>query len=150
MNAIRIDDRQIGPGQATFVIAEIGVNHDGSLARALELVKIAADCGADAVKLQIFRASELLHKSAQFAKYQKDNVEADHPIEMLRRYELGADQIAQIVRKARECRLIPVATPFSPSDVEVIESLNLPAIKIASPDLVNRPLLAPAAQLHRP
>lgn len=150
MNALRIEDRRIGPGQPTFVIAEIGVNHDGSLARALELVQIAADCGADAVKLQIFRASELLHESAQFAEYQKNCIAADHPLEMLRRYELETDQIAQVVTGARECGLIPLATPFSPGDLDLVESLDLPAIKIASPDLVNRPLLARAAQLQRP
>ncbi len=104
-------------------------------------MKIAAECGADAVKLQIFRASELLHESAQFAEYQKDCSAADHPMEMLRRYELESDQIAQVVTRARECGLIPLATPFSPSDVELVKALHLPAIKIASPDLVNRPLL---------
>jgi sialic acid synthase SpsE len=52
MTSMQIDGRRIGDGQPTFVIAEIGVNHDGSVQRAIDLVRIAATCGADAVKLQ--------------------------------------------------------------------------------------------------
>ena len=59
MKPIAIEGRKVGAGTPTFVIAEIGVNHDGSLARALELVQIAKDCDADAVKLQIFSAQSL-------------------------------------------------------------------------------------------
>ena len=133
-----------------FVIAEIGVNHDGSLARALELVEIAAACGADAVKLQLFRADTLMHASAAFAVYQKDRCADQTPADMLRRYELSPADVAAIVAAARDRGLVPLATPFSPTDVATIGELDLPAVKIASPDLVNRPLLLHAAQLHRP
>lgn len=134
----------------TPVIAEIGVNHDGRLDRALELVGIAADCGADAVKLQIFRADRLMHGSSAFAQYQKSNVTESTPIAMLRRYELGDEDVLAVVAEIRRLQMIPLATPFSPEDVDRIEMLDLPAIKIASPDVVNWPLLRRAARTGLP
>jgi N,N'-diacetyllegionaminate synthase len=142
--------RPIGPAHPTFVIAEIGVNHDGSVPRALELVETAKCCGADAVKLQVFRAAQLMNRAARFAEYQKDRVTAADPADMLRQYELPELALREIVAAIKSAGLIPVATPFSLEDVDVIESLDLPAIKIASPDLVNKPLLRRAARSKKP
>lgn len=150
MTELSIGERTICPVRPVMVIAEIGVNHDGSLRRALELTEIAAACGADAVKLQIFRARALMHASSAFADYQKDRVVASSPVEMLRKYELCDDEIERVVRRIRELRMLPLATPFSLADVEVIARLDLPAVKIASPDLVNRPLLERASRLGKP
>ena len=148
--SIQLDQRTISPTHPPLVIAEIGVNHDGSLDKALQLVNTAAACGADAVKLQIFRAQALLHPSAAFAQYQKDSTTAENPFEFLRQYELSHTDIRRIVRRIRDRKMIPLATPFSPADLQLIDDLRLPAIKIASPDLVNRPLLEKAAQLEKP
>ena len=150
MTPLTIFGRTVGPGEPTLVIAEIGVNHDGSLHRALELVETAAECGADAVKLQFFRADALLHGSVVFAVYQKDRCAESDPAEMLRRYELAEADAERIVEAVRDRGMIPLATPFSPPDVRVVAALGLPAVKIASPDLVNRPLLMHAAQLGKP
>jgi sialic acid synthase SpsE len=147
---LTIGDHHIGIGNRVFVIAEIGVNHDGSVRRALELVDLAAAAGADAVKLQLFRADRLMNNSAQFAAYQKDRTAADSPADMLRKYELSDEETARVVQAIVARGMVPIATPFSLDDVQVIESLALPAIKIASPDLVNRPLLLRAAQAGRP
>src|SRR4051812_1107559 len=78
---LKIDVKQFGPGRPTFVIAEIGVNHDGSANKALELVRIAANCGADAVKLQIFRATSLVHPSCKTAEYQKKLAPFDNAVD---------------------------------------------------------------------
>ena len=103
MRRLHIDNRAIGDGEAPLVIAEIGVNHDGSLARAAQLVELAAEVGADAVKFQIFRADRLLHASASFARYQKDRSDDadDDPAQMLRRYELPPLDVARLVTMAR-------------------------------------------------
>ena len=149
MTPFKIDGRPIGSGP-TFIIAEIGVNHDGSPQKAIELARIAANCGASAVKLQIFRAASLMHSSAVMAEYQKDRVPESKPADMLRKYELSNDDLRKVVKSIRDLGMVPLATPFSPADVETIESLRLPAIKIASPDLINRPLLARAARTNQP
>ena len=147
---IRIGDRTAGPAEPTVVIAEIGVNHDGSADRAIELVNTAADCGADAVKLQVFRATRLMHPSAAFAHYQQEHCDDPHPTAMLRRYELSDEDLRRITAAARRRNLLTIATPFSPPDLATLETLAIDAIKIASPDIVNRPLLNRAARLNRP
>jgi N-acetylneuraminate synthase/N,N'-diacetyllegionaminate synthase len=134
----------------TLVIAEIGVNHDGSIEKAIELIRFAAASGADAVKLQIFRADRLMHRSGALADYQKKSILDSSAIEMLRRYELDDDSLKRAVEEIRRLNLIPLATPFSPKDVEQVQALRLPAIKIASPDLVNWPLLQRAAAARLP
>jgi sialic acid synthase SpsE len=146
MKSLSIGSRRIGRDVPVFVIAEIGVNHDGAVERALELVSIAQKCGADAVKLQIFQADRLMHGSSKFAEYQQDRCEQSSPSDMLRKYELSKDGIDRIARAIINAGMIPVATPFSVDDVAVIEQMKLPAIKIASPDLVNRVLLGRAAK----
>lgn len=150
MKPLLLDGKKIGPDERVFVIAEIGVNHDGSVDRANELARHAAAGGADAVKLQIFRANSLMHPSSAFAKYQKDRVTDADPTAMLSRYELSDESIRTIVRAIGELGMVTLATPFSPEDVRLIESLKLPAIKIASPDLVNRVLLHRASRARLP
>lgn len=150
MTELQIDNRVLGTGRKTLVIAELGVNHDGNVQRALELVVAAANCGADAVKLQVFRANTLMHASSSMAEYQKQRAKAESPIDMLRRYELNGAEVRRVVQRIRELNMIPLATPFSSQDLELVDSLHLPAIKIASPDLVNRPLLEGAAALRVP
>jgi len=90
----------------------VGVNHDGSVQRALELVEAAAQCGADAIKLQVFRAKNLMHESTSFAAYQRQQCPESDPTAMLQRYELSIADLQRIVEAAQDRRLIPIATPF--------------------------------------
>lgn len=150
MKEFRIDQRPIGVGHPTLIVAELGVNHDGSVKRALELVRMASACGADAIKLQVFKATTLMHPLSAFATYQKEGCADATPTDMLRRYELTSSELRQVVRLAQQLKMIPLATPFSPADVETVKGLDLPAVKIASPDLVNHPLLVQASRLNRP
>lgn len=149
MTQLLIGDRMIGAAHPVLVIAEIGVNHDGSVTRALELVEHARRAGADAVKLQVFRGDRLMHSATGFAGYQSSRVCDNNPSQMLRRLELSEADLAAVVQRIRTAGMIPLATPFSPADVDTIEELCLPAIKIASPDLVNRVLLERASHAGR-
>jgi len=140
---VKIGRREIGSAQRVMVIAEIGVNHDGSVTRALELVSAASRAGADAVKLQVFRAEQLMHTGAGFAEYQTQRVHDATPVDMLRRYELDDAALRRISDAIVNAGMEPIATAFSPGDVGRVAAIAS-CIKIASPDLVNRPLLARA------
>jgi len=146
---MNIDGKQIGADCPTYVIAEIGVNHDGSPQRAAELVRAARDAGADAVKFQVFIGHKLMHTSARFAEYQKDRVAAADPAAMLRQYELSDESFAALASEAKRCGLGMIATPFSPDDVPRVASFS-GAMKIASPDLINRLLLSKAVDAGLP
>ncbi|MEM1012123.1 MAG: N-acetylneuraminate synthase family protein, partial [Planctomycetota bacterium] len=148
-SSITINGRSVGQGHPTLVIAEIGVNHDGRLDRALALVESAWEAGADAVKLQLFKASRLVHAKARLASYQRTTGAAS-PVELLQRYELTEDEIARVIEAIRQTGMLPLATPFSPEDAATIRDFGLPAIKLASPDLVNPLLIDAAAELSLP
>ena len=130
------------------VVAEIGVNHDGQVTRAVDLADAAADAGADAVKLQCFDPRHLLSNQAALADYQKQD-ESD-VFEMLDRLKLGADDLLQVRAAAQRRGLRFIVTPFSLENVETLASLNVDAVKIASPDAVNLPLLRRVTTLNRP
>ena len=146
---MRIGEREIGPGHAPYVIAEIGVNHDGEVERALMLTDAAADAGADAVKLQLFETDRLMSKAAKLAAYQKNAGETD-PLAMLRRLELSIDDMAKVVHRAHARGIHAIVTVFSVELVEVAERLEWDAYKSASPDIVNRPLLEAMAATGKP
>ena len=130
------------------VVAEIGVNHDGDVRRAVELVDAAAQCGADAVKLQLFDPDHLLSEQSMLAAYQAKS--EDDVFAMLRRLQLGLDDMQIVRAAAARVGVGFVVTPFSVEEVEVLSPLDIDAVKIASPDAVNRPLLDAAVQLDRP
>lgn len=147
---MRIADREIRPDTPdVYIIAEIGVNHDGEEHRALQLTEAAARAGADAVKLQLFEADRLMSRAAKLAAYQKAAGETD-PIAMLRRLELSIEQMAPVVQRAHALGVHAIVTVFSVELVSVAESLRWNAYKTASPDLIHAPLLAELAQTRRP
>ncbi len=137
---MNIGTRQIGQGHPPYVIAEIGVNHDGEVERALMLTDKAADAGADAVKLQYFETDRLMSSAAKLAAYQKAAGETD-PVAMLRRLELSLDEMAMVVNRAHERGIHAIVTVFSVELVDRAERLGWDAYKTASPDIVHRPLL---------
>jgi N-acetylneuraminate synthase/N,N'-diacetyllegionaminate synthase len=130
------------------VIAELGVNHDGSLDRALALTEAAAEAGADAVKLQLFDPEALLSADAELADYQSKA--ADDPHAMLRGLTLEADEMARVRDRAHELALGFVVTCFSLESIPQLEALGPDAVKIASPDCVNRPLIEAVGGLNCP
>lgn len=146
---MRIGDREIGPGQPAYVIAEIGVNHDGSADRALQLVDSAAAAGADAVKLQHFEATRLMSRASRLAAYQERAGERD-PVEMLARLELPVDALGRVVDRAHERGIHAIVTVFSLELVAPASALGWDAYKSASPDIINRPLLEAMGATGRP
>jgi sialic acid synthase SpsE len=126
--------------QHPFLIAEAGVNHNGSTETALRLVDAARRAGADAVKFQVFSASRLVAAGAPTAKYQQKSA-ADQR-SLLADLELKRDDFQQIADHCGAVGIQFLATPFDPVDLEFLLTLDVPAVKIASTDLNNRPLLS--------
>jgi N,N'-diacetyllegionaminate synthase len=145
---IALGGKIIGPTSKVFVIAEAGINHDGSLEQALRLVDAAADCGADAIKFQTFRADKLMVPSRDRLAQQESGAES--AFEMFRRLELSWDSHLRLKARADERGLIFLSTPFDEESVDFLDSLGVPAFKIASSDLTHRPLLLHVASRHKP
>ncbi len=144
-----LGDRPIGPGHPAYIIAEAGVNHDGELEKALRLVDAAAEAGADAVKFQVFRADHLSTPDALAALYQRHAGHTSH-YEMLRALELEDSDFLHIRDACRARRIEFLATPFSIPDLQRLMTLSPCAVKVASTDLTNWPLLEAIAGVDRP
>lgn len=146
---MRIGDREIGPSNDVYIIAELGVNHDGSVNRALQLTDAAADAGADAIKLQLFKTDLLMSKAAKLAAYQQAAGETD-PVAMLRRLELPIADMTRVVARAHARGVHAIVTVFSLDLVPEAETLPWDAYKTASPDIIHKPLLDALAASGRP
>jgi sialic acid synthase SpsE len=146
---MRIGTRDIGPAHPPYIIAELGVNHDGDDDTALHLVDHAAAAGADAVKLQLFEPSLLLSSVARLAGYQKRTGEMS-PFEMLERLKLGAERMAPLIERAHDCNMHAIVTVFSVDHVDDAAGLPFDAFKTASPDVINKPLLDALGATRRP
>jgi N,N'-diacetyllegionaminate synthase len=144
---MKIRSREVGPDQPAYIIAELGVNHDGSLDRALDLVEAAAQAGADAIKLQYFEADRLMSRASKLAAYQASAGETD-PVAMLRRLELAPEAMSQVIARAHQRGLAAIVTVFSLEHVELAKEMPWDAFKTASPDIVNRPLLEALAGIR--
>ena len=135
-----------------YIIAEAGVNHNGSLELAGKLVDVAADAGADSVKFQTFRAEALVSGTAPKADYQKKNTSgAESQLDMLRKLEL--DEAAHRAL-ADHCRIRGIqflSTPFDAESIELlVRRIGVPLIKIPSGEITNGPLLLRAALAGKP
>jgi N,N'-diacetyllegionaminate synthase len=145
MVSVTVGDRVIGGGRPCFVIAEAGVNHNGSPALALDLVRAAAACGADAVKFQTFRAEALVTAGARKAAYQQRGAAGQTQLEMLKALELGQEAFAELKRVSEELGLVFLSTPFDPDSARLLANLGVAAFKVPSGEVTNHPFLAQIA-----
>ena len=121
-----------------FIIAEAGVNHNGSLDMALRLIDAAADAGADAVKFQTFRAEKLVSPGAAKAEYQKAATgSAESQLAMIRRLELDRDAHERLFAHCRERGVLFTSTPFDEDSIRLLADLGMPFFKIPSGELTN-------------
>ena len=148
LEGFAIGAKRVGAGCGCYVIAELGVNHDGDVGRALELVAGAKGAGADAVKVQLFDARLLLSAEAEMAAYQV-GAGADAR-DMLDRLQLGVEDLGRVREEARRAGLGFVATCFSLELVGALCGLGVDAVKVASPDAVNLPLVEAVLGVGKP
>lgn len=126
----------------TFIIAEAGVNHNGSADLAKRLIDEAAKAGVDAVKFQTFRADKLVSASAPKAEYQiKMTGNEESQLEMIKRLELPYEAHAELISYSREKGILFLSTPFDDESIDFLHSLGMPLLKIPSGELTNLPYL---------
>jgi N-acetylneuraminate synthase len=130
-----------------FIVAEAGVNHNGSLEMAKALVDAAVASGADAVKFQTFKTEKLVSKNAQTADYQKKSGETGTQAEMLKKLELSESHHEELIRYCRVKGIRFLSTPFDLESLDLLaDKLGLDSIKVSSGDLTNGPLLLEIAR----
>ena len=127
---------------SVFIIAEVGVNHNGSLELAKKLVDVAVDCGVDAVKFQTFKAATLVTKQAQQAEYQAKNIgRKESQFDMLRRLELSDANHHELFAYCKGKKIEFMSTPFDLQSILFLNDLGVTRFKIPSGEITNYPYL---------
>jgi N-acetylneuraminate synthase len=136
----------------TFIIAEAGVNHNGFIDMAMELINTAALSGADAVKFQTFRADNLVTETAPKANYQLNNTDqVESQYNMLKALELSRADHDKLIAHALKKKIQFLSTPFDLDSLDLLaNTFNLPIIKFASGEITNSPMLLAAARTGKP
>ena len=151
MKKIKLGDRLLGEEEPTFIVAEIGVNHNGSVKTAKKLVDAAKEAGADAVKFQAFSTERLVTRYAEKAGYQKETTDPKKSqYAMLKKLELGDAEIEELHDYAEKRKIIFLSSAFDLGSVDLLDRLKVPAFKIASGEITNLPLLRYTARKKRP
>ncbi len=137
MQEIEIGGRLVGPDCPAYIVAEIGFNHEGRFDLAVDMIRAAAESGVDAVKFQTFSASKLVLRGAEH-------------FGVIEGSELSPSHYPELVRVAGDAGVAFFSTPFDFESLKLLAQIDVPAIKIASMDLTNLPLLREAAELGCP
>lgn len=133
-----------------FIIAEAGVNHNGCLVTALEMVHTAKECGADAIKFQTFNAAELVTKSSEKAEYQKAAAgESESQYDMLKKLSLDAEAFETLKKRAGKIGIEFMSTPFDLPSIDCLSGLNMQTYKIPSGEITNLRYLQKLASLNK-
>jgi len=136
---------------STFIIAEAGVNHNGSIERALDMVKIAARSGADAVKFQTFIAEEEISKYASKAEYQKKTTGiTESQLEMVKKLELNKNDHLRLIDLCAKYDIEFMSSAFDFISIRLLEELNISKLKIPSGEITNLPYLRQIGKLGKP
>jgi len=148
---IEIEDRVISSDHPCFIIAEAGVNHGGDMDLARKLIDVAVEAGADAVKFQAFRTSELIIEDVEKAPYQtKTTSEEESQADMLRKLELQKEQYYKLKDYCKQKNILLIITPFDEKSLIELEEVGLSSYKVASTDTTNLPFLRKIAETQKP
>lgn len=144
---LQLDGRIISDDEPSFIIAEIGNNHNGCVKRAKKLIDYAISAGVDAVKFQMRSLDELYCSSQQF---ESCDLGLQYTLDLLARTQLSKEQFAEVFDYCRAKGILPLCTPWDLSSFHKLEALNVEGYKIASADLTNQPLLEAIAKTGKP
>ncbi len=135
---IQIQNKIIHHDSPPFIIAEVGINHNGELQRAFSLIEIAKNAGADAVKFQTFKAEEFIsNKSQEYNYFSQGKKVSESMFQMFKRYEFSTQEWFEIKSFCDKQNIIFLSTPQNKSDLDLLLKLKIPAIKIGSDDFTN-------------
>mgnify|MGYP006094644801 CR=1 FL=1 len=134
-----------------IIIAEIGVNHDGNIDKAKELIKIAKNCKADYVKLQTFNANELIIKNHKKSTYQNKNTSKNETLfQMLTKLTFNYNQTKKLFEFSKKIGIKCLSTPFDEKSIKLLDKLKMDFYKVSSGDINNFPLLEIIAKRKKP
>ena len=138
----QINGEKINSDNYPYVIAEAGINHNGSVDRALEMVEVAAQSGANAIKFQTFKAVDFCGDPKQMFTYRSKGVEVTEPmLDMFTRNQLPDHAWQEIKNHSLRHNITFFSTPQNISDLDLLQKVGVPAVKIGSDDLTNLPLI---------
>jgi N,N'-diacetyllegionaminate synthase len=137
--------------ESVFIIAEAGVNHNGSIELAKKLIDVASQAGADAVKFQTFKAKNLVSKDTKKAQYQQDNIQDNDNSQynMLKKLELDIDTHKELIFYCKEKNIMFLSTPFDHDSIDMLDNLGLEIFKIPSGEITNLPYLRHIGSLQK-
>jgi pseudaminic acid synthase len=151
---IEVAGRKIGPGNPCYVIAEAGANHNRDLGLAKQLIDIAAEAGADAVKFQTYTAEGLYSRKTPNPSYLKNQdllkTDTETVWELIKRVEIPWEWHEELAAHAKSADLHFLSTPFEEAAVDLLETVGVPAYKVASYEITHLPLIEYAARTGKP
>jgi N,N'-diacetyllegionaminate synthase len=151
MHEIQINGRAVGRDHPPYIIAEAGINHNGDLRKALDMVQVASDAGADGIKFQTFKAEELVGDPYLTYSYRSQGREVtESMMDMFRRSELPRSAWFDIKAECDRLGITFLSTPSSEDDLDLLMEVGVPAVKVGSDDLTNLPLLRRLEATGRP
>jgi len=145
-----IEQNMVSKEFPVFIIAEAGVNHNGSMVLAKRLIDAAKEACADAVKFQTFKAEEVVTENAEKAEYQKKTTSENSQYEMIKKLELSEDDFKELALYADKKNIIFLSSPFDLRSVDLLEEIGVPLFKIASGEITNFPLIKKIASKGKP
>jgi N,N'-diacetyllegionaminate synthase len=135
----------------TLIIAEAGVNHNGSIDRAKKLVDVACEAGADFVKFQTFKAKTVVTRTADKAEYQKESTgAAESQFEMIKKLELNRTAHLELIQHCGKRDIRFLSTAFDHDSIDLLAELNIPFYKIPSGEITNLPYLRHVGRMGKP
>ncbi|MCR4895643.1 MAG: N-acetylneuraminate synthase [Lachnospiraceae bacterium] len=135
---------------SVFIIAEAGVNHNGSLELACKMVDAAKKAGVDCIKFQTFKSENLVSKSAQKADYQKNATGQGTQADMLKKLELSYEEFIKLKKYCDEIGICFLSTPFDMDSIHFLSELHMPFWKVPSGEITNYPYLVELAKTSKP
>ena len=151
MKELKIEKKTVGEEQPVFIIAEAGVNHNGDISMAKELIRKAKACGADCIKFQTFKAERIVTKNSPKAAYQlKTTNPKESQLDMLKKLELSKKDYDELIKTCKEEDIFFLSTPYNIEDINFLDELGVEAFKVASGQAVEPYFLEHMASKNKP